>query len=91
MNDNFDTLRKKIAAIDAQLLTLIAERLHLARQVGQNKRQQHIAITNSAVEELILHQNLRTGQALHLPETLVRSLTALLIDYATRVQQQEDT
>ena len=91
MKDDLDTLRKKIAAIDTQLLELIAERLQLARRAGQHKRQQRAVITDREVEELILQQNLRTGHALHLPETLVRSLTELLITYATRVQQGEET
>ncbi len=91
MNDDLDTLRKKIATVDARLLEHIAERLQLAHRVGQLKRQQHIAITDSAVEELILRQNLRTGQALQLPEALVRSLTTLLITYSTRTQQEEET
>lgn len=91
MNNDLDTLRKKIAAIDAQLLELIAERLQLARHVGQLKRQQRLAMTDNEVEELILQQNLRTGQALQLPEALVRNLTTLLIDYATRIQQEKET
>ena len=90
MSDNLDTLRKKITAIDNQLLKLVAERLQLARRIGQHKRQQQIAITNSIVEELILQHNLRTGEELNLPAALVRSLTSLLIDYATCVQQEEE-
>ncbi len=89
MSDELDKLRQEIAAIDARLLALIAARLRLARRVGQHKHQQHIAITDGVVEELILQQNLHTGHALQLPASLVRSLTALLITYATRAQQEE--
>ncbi len=89
MNDSLATLRQKIATIDTRLLGLVAERLQLARHVGRHKRQQHTAITDSAVENLILQQNLRTGQALQLPQALVCNLTALLIDYASRAQQEE--
>ena len=91
MNDDLDTLRKKIARVDARLLEHVAARLQLARRVGQRKRQQRIEVTDGAVEALILQQNLCTGQALQLPPALVRSLTALLIDYATRAQQEEAT
>ena len=89
MSDALDTLRQKIATIDARVLALVAKRLQLARCVGRYKCQQGIAITDSAVEELILQQNLRAGQALQLPPALVRSLTTLLIAYATRAQQEE--
>ena len=88
MNNDLDTLRQKIAAIDARVLELVAKRLQLARHAGQYKCQQRIAITDSAVEELILQQNLRVGQDLQLPSELVHSLTTLLIAYATRVQQE---
>lgn len=91
MGAELDTLRQKIAALDARLLKLVAQRLQLARHVGRHKRQQCLAVTDSAVEALILQQNLRIGQALQLPPALVHSLTALLIDYATRVQREEET
>lgn len=91
MSAELDTLRQNIAALDASLLKLVAQRLQLARRVGRHKRQQCLAVTDSAVEALILQQNLRIGQALQLPPALVRSLTALLIDYATRVQREEET
>lgn len=89
-NAELDTLRQDIAAIDARLLELVAQRLQLASRVGRHKRQQCLAVTDSAIEALILRQNMRIGQALQLPPALVRSLTALLIDYATRVQREEE-
>ena len=87
MSDDLDTLRQKIAHIDTRLLELIAERLKLARRVGQLKHQQQLAITDPEIETLIMQQNLRTAQTLQLPAALVRDLTDLLIAYATRAQQ----
>ena len=90
MSDDLDTLRQKITSIDTRLLELIAERLQLARRVGQIKHQQQLAITDPEIEALIMQQNLRIAQTLQLPPALVRDLTHLLIAYATRAQQAED-
>lgn len=84
-----DNIRKQIAALDARILEQIAARLQLARRAGQLKRIQRIAITDSEVEELIIQENIRIGRSLQLPEQLVREITALLIAYATRVQQED--
>lgn len=90
MRDDLDTLRQKIASIDARLLELIAARLQLARRVGQLKHQQQLAITDPEIEALTMQQNLRTAQTLKLPEALVRNLTNLLITYATHAQQEKN-
>lgn len=88
MND-LDEIRKKISALDFQILELVAQRMELARRAGRIKLAQHEPITASGIEQQILAKNQQTGKKLNLPKKLVTDLTTLLIAYAKLVQLDE--
>jgi chorismate mutase/prephenate dehydrogenase len=89
MNDNkLDTLRSKIKETDVQILTLIRQRLDLAREIGQLKFSSNIPVKDYKVEKEVLERNLAAGTDLGLYEPLTTEITKLLIRYAVLTQDE---
>lgn len=53
-DDRLDRLRRRIRNLDAALLGLMAERMELAREVGQEKREAGIPLRDFEVEKRVL-------------------------------------
>ncbi len=51
---NLDDLRKKIEEVDATIVRLIAERIRIAEEIGQEKKQRHIPIEDKQREDRVL-------------------------------------
>ena len=56
LNTNIDLLRRAIDEIDEKILELINQRLSLAKQVGDFKKQSGIQITDSDREKKIMNR-----------------------------------
>jgi chorismate mutase/prephenate dehydrogenase len=89
MEDNkLDKLRSKIKETDVQILTLIRQRLDLAREIGQLKFSSNIPVKDYKVEKEVLERNLAAGTDLGLYEPLTTEITKLLIRYAVLTQDE---
>ena len=56
MEPNVDSLRERIRQLDLELLARVAERLQLARQVGELKRGQKLSTVDFAQERVVLER-----------------------------------
>ena len=61
MNELEET-RKKIGAVDAEMARLFVERMHLAEDVAEYKKQNGLPVLDSAREAAVLDRNLKLVQ-----------------------------
>ncbi len=78
-------LRKRIDEIDQRLLTLIAERLEIVHQVGEEKRQKGLRVFDAKREELLL-QKLIVSAPKELDEAAVRNMFAAIVGECRRLE-----
>jgi chorismate mutase / prephenate dehydrogenase len=82
-------LRRRIRSLDAALLGLVAERLELAREVGEAKRGSGVPLRDFEVEKRVLARAADTAATLGVAPDLARGLMRLLIEEACRIQEVE--
>jgi len=86
-DDRLDRLRRRIRNLDAALLGLMAERMELAREVGQEKREAGIPLRDFEVEKRVLARAAASAEALGLAPELARGVMQQLVEEACRVQE----
>jgi chorismate mutase / prephenate dehydrogenase len=82
-------LRQRIQRLDAALLALVAERMSLAREIGEVKQEAGIPLRDFAVEKQVLARAEAHAADLGLAPDLARTVMRQLIDEACRVQEQQ--
>lgn len=87
-NDPLAELRERIAAVDAELLALVARRLELAREVGEAKRAAGLPVRNFGTEAEVLERFRAEAGTLGLDEPLVERLAHYLIGASVRLQEE---
>jgi chorismate mutase/prephenate dehydrogenase len=88
-NERLERLRQRIRNLDAALLSLVAERMELAREVGRAKRDAGIPLRDFEVEKRVLDRAAGSAAGLGLAPEIARTLMRQLIDEACRVQEIE--
>lgn len=86
-DDRLDRLRRRIRNLDAALLGLMAERMELAREVGQAKREAGIPLRDFEVEKRVLVRAAASAESLGLAPELARGVMRQLVEEACRVQE----
>jgi chorismate mutase/prephenate dehydrogenase len=86
---HLEQLRRRIRNLDAALLSMIAERMELAREVGRAKRDAGIPLRDFEVEKRVLERASGSASELGLAPELARTVMRQLIDEACRVQEVE--
>lgn len=81
-------LRRKIDALDQRLLALIAERLEIVHEVGEEKRKKGLRVFDPAREELLLLRLIQTAPA-PLDEQAVRNMFAAIVRECRRLESQK--
>jgi chorismate mutase len=88
VNDNdLETLRRAIDAVDSRLLELIHERVRLVLEVGNFKAKHGIAIYDPERERRLLERLTALAQPPLEPDT-VRRIFERLIDESRRLEQR---
>lgn len=87
MTIDLETLRKDITATDAQLLSLLAKRLHLTQQVAESKIATHTDVRDPEREEKLLVSLVKQGNKLGLDPHYVTSLFHVIIENSVLNQQ----
>ena len=91
MNDRLAELRAKIAAVDAELLELVARRLALVREVGSAKRAAGLPVRSFGTEAEV-QARFRAGAAARgLDEQLAERLAHYLIGASVRLQEESQS
>lgn len=81
-------LRQRIRDTDAQLMALIAERLRVARAIGECKRALGLPVKDFEVEKEVVQRNQATARTLGVDERFAETLTQMLIDHARKAQDK---
>ena len=84
-----DDLREKIARLDRELLERASERVELARQLGQWKREHQLPTIDFAQERVVLERARSIAGELGLDATLAEDLVARLVRASVSVQDEE--
>ncbi len=87
--DRLEALRRRIRNLDAALLGLIAERMELAREIGQEKLAAGIPLRDFEVEKRVLARADAAAADLGLAPELARAVMRSLVDEACRVQEHD--
>ncbi|MEO7793260.1 MAG: prephenate dehydrogenase/arogenate dehydrogenase family protein [Thermoanaerobaculia bacterium] len=85
--ERLDRLRRRIRNLDAAMLGLMAERMELAREVGQEKRVAGIPLRDFEVEKRVLARAAASAETLGLAPDLARGVMRQLVEEACRVQE----
>lgn len=86
MSDKLKDLRERIRNLDDQLLTLVKERLEVARAIGAVKVAAGLPIKDYKVEKDVLSRAIQKARELGLYEELATNLSKLLIHYSVNAQ-----
>lgn len=81
-------LRQRVRDLDDQILQLVAERLDLARAIGQVKVDSNLPIKDYKVEKEVIDRSRARARELGLYETLAEDVSRLLIKYAVMTQDE---
>lgn len=85
---SLDRLRKEIADIDEEILTLIKKRLDTAQKVGEEKEKQNLPIKDYSVEKKVFERNLKVANRLGLYPKMADAISHILIKFALHTQDE---
>lgn len=88
MSDDLRALRDRIRAIDDQILSLVRERVEVAKSIGAIKTSAGLPIKDYQVEKDVLARARQRAQDIGLYEELATDLSKLLIRYAVIAQDE---
>lgn len=86
MTKDLTVLRKEIDAVDEQLLLLISQRVDIAREIGQWKREHDEPVIQAQRYQEVLNHYLELGASKGLSEDLVRAVFEALHKESVRVE-----
>jgi chorismate mutase len=82
-----EKLRNDIAAVDDQLVALLARRLALARTIGEVKERLGLPVMDPAREAEVVRRAASLARKNDIDPELVRAVLWRIIDYARGVQE----
>lgn len=89
MDQNLESLRDRIREIDLELVKLAAERVQLARVVGETKRTQKKPVVDYAQERIVLERARRAATARSLDPSVAEDIMAGLIRASVGAQEED--
>jgi len=84
---SLEDLRKKIDETDTELVTLIAQRLRIAREIGREKRKRGKPVEDTAREERVLESARRIARDESLNEADIESIYKEIMTLSKSVQE----
>jgi chorismate mutase/prephenate dehydrogenase len=85
-----DALRERIRQLDAELMDRAAERMDLARKVGETKREHGISTVDYAQERVVLDRARAAAKSRGLDQDLAEDLFARLIRASVTAQDKDN-
>jgi prephenate dehydrogenase len=82
-------LRSMIDRWDKQILTVLARRIEIVRQIGKLKSNQSAPVVDLDRERRMMLQRKEWGKLLNLPEEMVEELFAVILRHSTRIQAEK--
>ena len=80
--EDLESLRKRIADIDAQIAGLIAKRLELAEMVAETKKELDLPIVNPQVEDAVVKRYRDAAERYGIGADSMESIARILISEA---------
>ncbi|MGH7725635.1 MAG: prephenate dehydrogenase/arogenate dehydrogenase family protein [Candidatus Eiseniibacteriota bacterium] len=90
MSDSLDVLRERIRQLDQELLTRAAQRVELARQLGELKRRQKLATVDYAQERIVLDRARAIAEESGLSPDVAEELFDRLIRASVTAQDEDN-
>ena len=87
-DNDLNSLRIKIREVDEKLLGLVAERMSLARQVGETKLASNLPVKDYRVEKEVIASSRARAKELGFYEALAEDLMKTLIKYSCSLQDE---
>lgn len=87
--ENLDSLRERIGTLDRELVERAAERVGLARRLGELKRRQHLATVDYAQERVVLDRARHLAQDHQLDPKVAENLITGLIRASVSAQEED--
>jgi chorismate mutase len=81
--------RQRISAIDDEIIRLMAERVQLAREIGQLKRAAGAATLDPGREAAVVRRAVERARLLQLPDEPVRDIAWTLVRLCRSAQLEE--
>lgn len=85
--DQLDTMRQRLDGIDRHIITTLAERMELVRQIGELKRDNNITVLQLKRWSEVIDNLMQLGGSLGLDERDVKALYDLIHDSSIRIQE----
>lgn len=86
---DLEALRQRIEQLDRRFLETVAERVDVARRIGDAKQQAESATLDTGREAAVIRRAVETGRDLGLPEEPVRQLFWTLVGLCRSAQLEE--
>lgn len=86
--ENIDQLRSQIDVIDENILNMLASRMKISRKIGEYKKENNIAILQTARWDSILESMVRKGAENGLSERFVAAVFNAIHDASVQVQNE---
>lgn len=86
--ENINILRKQIDEIDEQLLTILAKRMRISKEIGTYKKEHNMPILQSGRYNDILENRAKQGQAMSLSAEFVTEIMKAIHEESVKVQME---
>ena len=86
--ENINILRKQIDEIDEQLLTILAKRMRISKEIGIYKKEHNMPILQSGRYNDILENRAKQGQAMNLSADFVTEIMKAIHEESVKVQME---
>lgn len=86
--DNIDQLRAKIDVIDENLLYALGSRMNISRQIGEYKKNNNIAILQTARWDVVMEKAIVKGREYGLSEKFLKTVFAAIHEASVEVQNE---
>jgi chorismate mutase/prephenate dehydrogenase len=86
LSDNVDAIRWHIEEVDNQIMELIGQRMHLAKQMGQHKMGKGMPVRHLRVEDEVLARYAARAQRSDITEDAARRIAHILIHESVDAQ-----
>ena len=84
--ENISVLRKQIDEIDEQLLTILAKRNRVSREIGMYKKENNMPVLQTGRYNEILEKRAQMGEALNLDRDFVNAIMKSIHEESVRIQ-----
>ena len=79
-------MRKQIDEIDEQLLTILAKRNRVSREIGMYKKENNMPVLQTGRYNEILEKRAQMGEALNLDREFVNAIMKSIHEESVRIQ-----